>query len=59
MIEEKIKTYASKRLKEIEERLKKFRGEKPFPNLKDKNVLIVDDGLAFGYTMLAAIKWVE
>ena len=39
--------------------MKKFRGEKLFPNLNDKNVLIVDDGLASGYTMLAAIKWVK
>jgi predicted phosphoribosyltransferase len=59
LTEKEIKAYALKRLKEIEERLKKFRGEKPFPNLNDKNVLIVDDGLASGYTMLAAIKWVK
>jgi predicted phosphoribosyltransferase len=43
----------------IEERVKKFRGKKAFPKLEGKNVIIVDDGLATGYTMLAAIKSVK
>lgn len=45
--------------KEVKRRIKKYRGKKPFPNLKGKTVIIVDDGLASGYTMLAAIKYIK
>jgi putative phosphoribosyl transferase len=36
-----------------------FRGGRPYPDLKGKVVLVVDDGLASGYTMLAALKWLN
>lgn len=45
--------------KEQEELLRRerlYRGQRPFPNLKDKIVIIVDDGIATGATMRAAIK---
>jgi len=45
--------------KNIEERLRKFRGNKPLPNLADKIVILVDDGLASGFTMLAAVRSVR
>jgi putative phosphoribosyl transferase len=45
---------ATKRI--IDERLKKFRKDRPLPNLKGKTVIIIDDGLASGFTMLAAVK---
>jgi len=37
-------------------RLRKFRGNRPFPNLKGRTVIVVDDGLASGFTMLAAVR---
>jgi putative phosphoribosyl transferase len=40
----------------IQERLRKFRKNKPMPDLKDKVVILVDDGLASGFTMLAAAR---
>jgi predicted phosphoribosyltransferase len=40
----------------ISERLKRFRDDKPFPKLKNKTVIIVDDGLASGFSMLVTIK---
>ena len=43
----------------IQERITKFRGEKPMPDLKDKVVILVDDGLASGFTMLAASRSVR
>jgi putative phosphoribosyl transferase len=43
----------------VEERLKKFRGDKPLPNLVDKTVILVDDGLASGYTMLVSARSVQ
>ena len=45
--------------KEVLRRNKMYRGDKPFPNLKGRSVIITDDGLATGYTMLAAIKFVR
>ncbi len=47
---EKIKQEA---LKEIEERINKYLNGK-VPDVKDKNVIVVDDGLATGYTALVA-----
>lgn len=46
-------------LKEIKRREKIYRGIKPFPKLEGKTVILVDDGIATGYTMLAAIKFVK
>jgi predicted phosphoribosyltransferase len=44
--------------KEIDRRLIKFRGNKRY-HLLDKVVLLVDDGVATGTTMFAAIKWLK
>jgi predicted phosphoribosyltransferase len=41
--------------KMVEERYKLYRGEKPKPKLYGKTVIIVDDGVATGSTILAAI----
>ena len=43
----------------IRRRNKLFREGLPFPSLKDKVVIIVDDGLASGYTILSAIDFVK
>lgn len=43
----------------IRRRLKKFRGEKPFPDLEDKITIVVDDGLASGFSMLTTVKAIE
>ncbi len=40
---------------EIEKRVRLFRGHKPFPDLRNKTILVVDDGLASGFTMLVAL----
>ncbi|MDE1857436.1 MAG: phosphoribosyltransferase [Candidatus Micrarchaeota archaeon] len=42
--------------KEAERRLKEFRGGRPYPNLKGKPVIIVDDGIATGATIIAAAR---
>jgi putative phosphoribosyl transferase len=56
LTEEEIKKSIAETKLNIQMRLTKFRGLKPFPNLKDKIVLLVDDGLASGFTMLAATR---
>ena len=45
-----------KEKKESERRLKLYRGDCPTLNLKDKKVILVDDGIATGYTVRAAIS---
>ncbi len=45
--------------KVIEERIRMFREERPMPDLGGKIVLLVDDGLASGFTMLAAARSVR
>jgi putative phosphoribosyl transferase len=42
---------------EVLRRDKVYRGERPFPDLKNRSVLIADDGLATGFTMLAAVRF--
>lgn len=46
-------------LKEIKRREKIYREEKPFSEIKNRTVIIVDDGLASGYTMIAAVKFLR
>jgi putative phosphoribosyl transferase len=43
----------------IRRRMEKFRGDTPFPDLKNKTVFIVDDGLASGFSMLTTLKTIE
>jgi predicted phosphoribosyltransferase len=45
--------------KELEERNKVFREGRPSPDLSDKTAILVDDGLASGYTMMASINAVR
>ncbi|MEM1569751.1 MAG: phosphoribosyltransferase family protein [Candidatus Bathyarchaeia archaeon] len=40
----------------IEKRLKFIRGDRPFPDVVNRIVILVDDGIASGYTMLSAVK---
>jgi putative phosphoribosyl transferase len=42
---------------EVLRRNRIYRGDKSFPDLKDRSVIITDDGLASGYTMLSAIEF--
>ena len=37
-------------------RFKKFRGDLPFPDLRGRPVILVDDGLASGFTLLVAVE---
>ena len=41
---------------EMQRRVHLYRGDKPYPDLSNRTVILVDDGLATGFTMLAAIK---
>ena len=46
------------KMKEIHKRLVIFRGSSEY-DLKDKTIVLVDDGIATGATMFVAINWVK
>lgn len=50
---EKIK---KEQIDEIKRRVKVLRGGKPLPEIKNRVVILIDDGLAMGSTMKAAVK---
>lgn len=56
--EQVIKTVIAKEEDELMRRQTAYRGDRPFPVLKNKAVILVDDGMATGATMRAAIKCV-
>lgn len=45
--------------KEASRRLQEYRGNRPPPELTGKVVVVVDDGVATGATMIAALRWVK
>jgi predicted phosphoribosyltransferase len=53
--EETINAVAAEQQREIERRITFLRDGKPLPPLKDRIVILVDDGIATGSTLLAAI----
>ncbi|MEX2690445.1 MAG: phosphoribosyltransferase [Candidatus Njordarchaeum guaymaensis] len=54
-----IRNLVSGVLREIKRREVLYRGSNKPINLKDKKIIIIDDGLATGYTMFAAINYVR
>jgi predicted phosphoribosyltransferase len=51
-----IDAVASWELEELRRRERLYRGERPPPDVRGKTVILVDDGLATGSTMLAAVR---
>ena len=51
-----IEAVATWELLELERRQRVYRGDRPLPDLRGKSVILVDDGLATGSTMLAAVQ---
>lgn len=59
LTDDQIDEISTRVLTEVKRREERYRGNEPFPDLKNKIAIIVDDGLATGYTALAAIKFVK
>lgn len=51
-----IATVAANELRELERRERKYRGDIPKPEMKGMTVILIDDGLATGATMHAAVE---
>ncbi|HDP69342.1 MAG TPA: phosphoribosyltransferase [Actinobacteria bacterium] len=56
VLDDYLKAEVEKQAQEIERRRKRYLGAKSQIDLENKIIILVDDGLATGYTALAAIK---
>jgi len=56
---EQVEHQSAKVRGELAERNERLRGQRPFPDLEGKAVILVDDGLASGFTMKASIFMVR
>lgn len=56
---DQIEAQIAKTLANLREREAHLRGGRPYPDLTGETVIIVDDGLASGYTMRAAVRFLK
>ena len=56
---EYIREEVEKQRQEIQRRLFRYRGNEPYPSLKGRVVIVVDDGVATGATLKAALRLVR
>lgn len=56
LTDEEIDAAVEKARQNVRERLERFSSGRPEPSLEDATAVLIDDGLATGYTMLAALK---
>ena len=57
--EDQVQEGQANTLKKVNRRVKRLRGDRPFPELTERAVLLVDDGLASGFTLLVAAEAVK
>lgn len=56
LTDREISTAVAEAKAKVERRVKKFHRTQPFPELRAKNLVLVDDGLASGFTMQVAVE---
>lgn len=52
---ETLEQLTAREQRELERRERRYRDDRPFPAVRDRTVILVDDGLATGSTMRAAV----
>ncbi|SDK44698.1 phosphoribosyltransferase [Microbulbifer yueqingensis] len=57
--EEMLERETEAERQELERRARRYRGDRPWPDLRDRCVILVDDGIATGATMEAAARAVR
>jgi putative phosphoribosyl transferase len=58
-LQNEVNTIIEKEKKELQRRIKHYREQRDIPDVKDKTVLLVDDGLATGVTAAAAGRFLH
>jgi predicted phosphoribosyltransferase len=56
LTQEQIQQGIDETTQKVQRRVKRFRGNQPFPDLARHRAILVDDGLASGFTILVAIE---
>jgi len=54
-----IRDEIERQRREIERRWRLYHGDRPFPNVEGETVILVDDGVATGYTTIAAARTIR
>jgi predicted phosphoribosyltransferase len=57
--EKQVQEGISKTMEKVKRRLAMLRGSRPFPSLSGRTTILVDDGLASGFTMMTAVDAVR
>jgi predicted phosphoribosyltransferase len=57
--EDKIQKLAEEQITEIKRRMIKYRGQAEYPDYRGKTIILVDDGIATGFTVMAAIRSIK
>lgn len=53
---EEVEEDVASTLNKVQRRFEEFRGDKPFPDLENRPSILVDDGIASGFTIQAAVE---
>ncbi len=59
LTEEKMEHMVETNYNEIQRRMRSFTGSDKPPHTTDRTVVLIDDGIATGYTIYAAVEWLK
>jgi putative phosphoribosyl transferase len=57
--EEHLQRVVDEKLREVERRVRLFRGDRPRPDVRGRTVLVIDDGIATGGTARVAVRSIK
>jgi len=57
--EKELESLIDEQVKEIKRRMQKYRGREDYPDYQGKVIILVDDGIATGFTIKAALKSIK